>query len=146
MNPPEPASKAHSHTLTAASWLAEDPISSGVPPPLPLPVDVDVLEVEVELLVCDVPVEVSEGDTSGATVIPTTATLVVVGPGVTVIGTTVVVEDVAAAWGVEGVDVSAVDVDVLEVLGVLEVLEALELVVVIVVNIVVDALASPAAD
>lgn len=44
----------------------------------------------------DVLVEVYEGD-SGVTVVPTTATLVLVGSGVTVVGTIVVVEDVAAA-------------------------------------------------
>ena len=92
----DPASRANSHTLTVASWHAEDPISSGVPPPLSLLGDVEVLDTEVELFVCDVLVKASEGD-SGATVVPTTATLVVVGSGVTVIGTTVVVEDVAAA-------------------------------------------------
>ena len=104
--PADADSRANSHTLTAASWHAEDPISSGVPPPLPLLVDVDVLESEVELFVCDVLVEVSEVD-SGATVIPTTATLVVVESGVMVVGTVVVVEDVAAAWGIEDVDVVA---------------------------------------
>ena len=71
-------------------------MSSIVPPPLPLLVDVDVLELEVELFVCNVLVEASEGASAG-TVVPTIATLVVVGSGVTVIGTTVVVEDVAAA-------------------------------------------------
>ena len=117
-SPADPASRANSHVLTAASWHAEDPISSGVPPPLPLLVDIDVLEVEVEvelfvsdvleveveveLLVSDVLVEVSEAD-SGVTVVSTIATLVVVGSGETVTGTIVVVEDVAAAWGVEDV-------------------------------------------
>lgn len=114
--PTDADSRANSHTLIAASWHAEDPISSGVPPPLPLLVDVDVLESEVELFVCDVLVEVSEDD-SGATVIPTTATLVVVESGVMVVGTVVVVEDVAAAWVIEDVDVVAAawgieDVDV----------------------------------
>ena len=88
VTPASPASKAKSHTLTAASRHAEDPMSSGVPPPLPLPVDVDVLEVEVELevelSVCDVLAEVSEGD-AGTTVVSTTATLVVVGSGGTVV-------------------------------------------------------------
>lgn len=86
---------------------------------MPPPVDVDVLEVEVELFVWDVLVEVYEGD-SGVTVVPTTATLVLVGSGVTVVGTIVVVEDVAAAGtivvledeaaarGVEDVDVDVV--------------------------------------
>lgn len=84
VTPASPASKAKSHTLTAASRHAEDPISSGVPPPLPLPVDVVVLELEVELSVCDVLVEVSEGD-AGTTVVSTTATLVVVGSEGTVV-------------------------------------------------------------
>ena len=96
VTPASPGSKPKSHTLTAASRHAEDPTSSGVPPPLPLPVDVDVLELEVELFVCDVLLEVSEAD-AGTTVVSTSATLVVVGSGVTVIGTTVVVEVVAAA-------------------------------------------------
>lgn len=86
---------------------------------MPPPVDVDVLEVEVELFVWDVLVEVYEGD-SGVTVVPTTATLVLVGSGVTVVGTIVLVEDVAAAGtivvledeaaarGVEDVDVDVV--------------------------------------
>ena len=103
ITPAAPASNANSHTLIAALRYAEDSTSSGVPPPFSLPVDVDLLELEVELFVCDVPVEASEGD-SGVTVTPTTATLVVVGSGVTVVGTTVVVEDVAAAWVVEVVD------------------------------------------
>ena len=64
--------------------------------------DVDLLELAVELVVCDVPVELSEGD-AGTTVVSTTATLVVVGSGVTVMGTTVVVDVVAAALGVEEV-------------------------------------------
>lgn len=84
---------------------------------------------DVELSVCDVLVEASEDD-SGVTVIPTTATLVVVGSGVTVVGTTVVVKDVTAAWGVE-------DVEVVE-------LEVVELVLVLV--LVVDVLASLAVD
>lgn len=62
--------------------------------------DVDVLELEVELFVCDVLLEVSEGD-AGTTVVSTTATLVVVGSAVTVVGTTVVLEVVPAALGVE---------------------------------------------
>ena len=102
VTPASPASKPKSHTLTIALRHAEDPISSGVPPPLPLPVDVDSLELEVELLVCDVLVEVSDGD-AGTTVVSTTATLVVVGSGVTVVGTIVVVEVVAACVGVEEV-------------------------------------------
>ena len=100
--PANPASRANSHTLTATPRQAEDPISSGVPPPLPLLVDVDVPALEVEVFVFDVLVEVSEGD-SGITVIPTTATLVVVDSGMTVVGTTIVVE-VVAAWRVEGTD------------------------------------------
>lgn len=100
LTPAIPAINARSHTLTAASRLAEDPISSGVPPPLPLPVDVDVLELDVELFVCDVLVDASEDD-SGVTVTPTTAMRVVVDSGVTVIATMVVVEDVAATMGVE---------------------------------------------
>lgn len=94
--PADPVRRANSHILTAAPWHAEDPVSSGVPPPLPLFVDVDVLELEVELFVGDVLLEASEGD-SGVTVVPTTATLVVVGSGVTVVATSIVVEDVAAA-------------------------------------------------
>ena len=82
---------------------------------------------EVELFVGDVLVEASEGD-SGFTVVPTTAMLVVVGSGPTVVGTTVVVEDVTATWGVE-------DVEVVE-------LEVVELVLVL----VVDGLASPTVD
>ena len=111
VTPASPASKAKSQTLTAASRHAEDPTSSGVPPPLPLPVDVDVLELEVELFVIDVLVEESEG-AAGTTVVSTTATLVVVGSGVTVVGTTVVVEVVAAALGVEEVVGTIVVVEV----------------------------------
>lgn len=97
ITPADPARVANSHILSSAPWhAAEEPISNGVPPPLPLLVEVDVLELEVELCACDVLVEVSEGD-AGTTVVPTTATLVVVASGVTVIGTTVVVEVVAAA-------------------------------------------------
>ena len=99
VTPARPASKAKSHTLTAASWHAEDPISRGVPPPLSLPalpVDVDVLELEVELFVLDVSVELSEGD-AGTTVVSTTAMLVVVGSGGMVVETIVVVDVVAAA-------------------------------------------------
>ena len=97
ITPTDPARETNSHILSSAPWhAAEEPISSGVPPPLPLLVEVDVLELEVELCVCDVLVEVSEGD-AGTTVVPTIATLVVVASGVTVIGTTVVVEVVAAA-------------------------------------------------
>ena len=121
ITPADPVTRAKSHTLTAAPRYAEDPISSGVPPPLPLLVDVDVLELEVELLVFDELVEASEGDSgttvvpttttlveasegdSGVTVIPTTAMLVVVGSGVTVVGASVVVEGVAAAGVIEGV-------------------------------------------
>ncbi len=94
--PAEVANRANSHALIAASWHAEDSISSGVPPPLPSLVDVDEPELEVELLVCDVLVEAS-GVVSGDTVVPTIATLVVVASGMTVVGTIVVVEDVAAA-------------------------------------------------
>lgn len=108
----------NSHTLTAASWHAEDDTSSGVPPPLLLLVDVDVPALEVELFVCDVLVEASEGD-SGFTVVPTTAILVVVGSGVTVVGTIVVVEDVTATWGVE--DVEVVELEVVELVLVLDV-------------------------
>ena len=90
---------------------------------------------------CDVVVEVSEGD-AGTMVVPTMATLVVVGPGVTVIGTTVVVEVVAAAWGLDDVEVE----DVATTLRVDEV-EAVEVeVVVLILVLVVDVLASPAAD
>lgn len=80
--------------------------------------------------------EASEGG-SGVTVVPTIATLVVVGSGVTVVATSIVVEDVAAAWGIEDVDVVAAawGVEVVE-------LEVVELVLVL----VEDALASPAAD
>lgn len=113
--PADPTSRKNSHTFTAVSWHAEDPTSSGVPP-LSLLVDVDVLGLEVELFVCDVLVEASETD-SGVTVTPTTAMLVVVGSGVTVVGTTVVVEDVAATWGVEGVDV--VELELVELVLVL---------------------------
>ena len=112
--------RAKSQTLTAASRDAQDSISSGVPPLLPLLVVVDVLELEVELFVFDELVVVPEGDSGitvvpttttlveasegdcGVTVIPTTATLVVVGSEVTVLGTIVVVEDVAAAKVFEG--------------------------------------------
>ena len=97
-------------------------MSSGVPPPLPLPVLVDVLELEVGLFECDVLVEASKVD-SGATVTPTTAMLVVVDSGPMVVATIVVVEDVAAAWGVD---------------------ELVELVLVLV--LVVDALPSMPAD
>ena len=69
---------------------------------MPLLVDVDPPEFEVEVFVCDVLVELSKSD-SGVTVVPTTATLVVVDSGVTVVGIIVVVEDVAAAWGVDEV-------------------------------------------
>ena len=127
-----PATKANSHTLTAASRHAEDPISKGVPPPLPLPVDVEVLELEVELFVCDVLLEASLDD-SGATVVPTNATLVVVGSGLTVIGTTVVVEDVAATLGFG---------EMVE----LELMLVLVLVIVLVLVLVADALASGPAD
>ena len=51
ISPADPVSRANSHSLILAWWHAEDPISSGVPPPLPLLVDVDVLELEVELCV-----------------------------------------------------------------------------------------------
>lgn len=86
---------------------------------------------------CDVLVEVSEGD-AGVTVVPTIETLVVVGSGVTVVGTIVVVEDVAAAWGV---------VDVAAAWGVEDVaatwsVEDIELVLVL----VLDALTAPAVD
>ncbi len=134
--PADPASRAKSHTLSAAPWHAEDSISSGVPPPLPLLVDVEVLGLELELFVCDVLVEASEGD-SGVIVVPTTATLVVVGSGVTVVGTIVVVEDVAAAWGVEDVEDAVVE-DVAAAWGVDD--------VVLVLVLVVDVLVSPAAD
>lgn len=107
----------NSHTLTAASWHAEDPTSKGVPPLLLL-VDVDVPGLEVALFVCDVLVEASETD-SGVTVIPTTAMLVVVGSGVRVVGTTVVVEDVASTWGVE--DVEVVELELVELVLVLDV-------------------------
>ncbi len=119
--PAEVARRANSHTPIAASWHAEDSISSGVPPPLPSLVDVYVPELEVELLVGDVLVEASEV-VSGDTVVPTIATLVVVASGLTVVGTIVVVEDVAAAWGVEDMDVVelvlvlVVDVVVVDVL------------------------------
>ena len=69
---------------------------------MPLPVDVDSLELEVELLVCDVLVEVSDGD-AGTTVVSTTATLVVVGSGVTVVGTIVLCELVVECVGVDEV-------------------------------------------
>ena len=108
---------------------------------MPLFVEVDVLELEVELFVCDVLVEVSEGD-AGITVVPTTATLVVVGSGVTVVGTTVVVEDVAAAWGLDDVEVE----DVAAAWGIDDV-EAVEVeTVVLVLILVVDVLVSAAAD
>ena len=103
-------------------------------------VEVDVLELEVELFVCDVLVEVSAGD-AGTTVVPTTATLVVVASGVTVVGTTVVVEDVAAAWGLDDVEVE----DVAAGLGVDDV-EAVEVENVLILVVVVDVLVSPAAD
>lgn len=128
LTPASPASKANSHTLTVASRHAEDPISSGVPPPLPSPVDVDVLELEVELFVCDVLIEASVDD-SGVTVTPTTAMRVVVGSGMTVVATIVVVEDVAATLGVEE-----------------EVELVLVLVLVLVLMLVVDGLAPVAVD
>ena len=139
ITPADPARKKNSHTLSSAPWrAAEELISSGVPPPLPLFVDVDVLELEVELFVCDVLVEVSAGD-AGTTVVPTTETLVVVGSGATVIGTTVVVEVVAAAWGLDDVEVE----DVVAALGV----EAGEVVIVVIILLlIVDVLVSPAAD
>ena len=140
--PADPASRANSHTLNAAPWHAEDSISSGVPPPLPLLVDVEVLALELELFVCDVLVEASEGE-SGITVVPTTATLVVVGSAITVVGTMVVVEDVAAAWGVDDVEVVVVE-DVAAAWGVDDVVLVLALVLVLV--LVVDVLVSPAAD
>ena len=102
VTPANPASRANSHTRTAASWHAEDSISSGVPPPLPLLVDVDLLELEVKLLVSDVLVDASEAD-SGVTVVSAIATLVVVGSGATVVATTVVVDEFAKTWGVEDV-------------------------------------------
>lgn len=148
--PADPASRPNIHALTAASWHAEDPISSSVPPPLPLLVEVEVLELEleVELFVSDVLVEASEGD-SGVTVVPTTATLVVVGSGVTVVGIIVVVEDVAAAWGVEdGAAASGVE-DVAAAWGVEDGAAAWGVEDVDVVKLevlVVDVLASPAAD
>ena len=95
----------------------------------------------MELFVCDVPVDVSAGDT-GITVVPTTATLVVVGSGATVIGTTVVVEDVAAAWGLDDVEVE----DVATTTGANDV-EAVEVeTVLLILVLVVDVLVSPAAD
>ena len=134
----DPASNANSHTLTAASRDAEDPTSSGVPPPLLLLVAVDVPELEVELCACDVLVEACVS-ASGVTVVPTTAMLVVVGSGLTVTGTTtVVVEDVAAALGVE-------DVDVVELVDELVVKLVVELVLILVLTTVVDVLASVAA-
>ena len=94
----------------------------------------------MELFVCDVLVEVSESD-AGTTVVPTTATLVVVASGVTVVGTTVVVEDVAAAWGLDDVEVE----DVAAAFGVDDV-EAVEVENVLTLVVVVDVLVSPAAD
>ena len=139
--PADPARNKNSHILNSDPWHAEEePISSGVPPPLALSVEVDGLEVEVELFVCDVLVEVSAGD-AGITVVPTTATLVVVDSGVTVTGTTVVVEDVAAAWGL---DVEVED-DVTTTRA--DDVEALEVeTVVLILVLVVDVLVSPAAD
>ena len=97
ITPTDPARETNSHKLSPAPrHAAEEPISNGVPPPFPLLVEVGVLELDVELFVCDVLVEVSAGD-AGTTVVPTTATLVVVASGVTVVGMTVVVEVVAAA-------------------------------------------------
>ena len=87
----------------------------------------------MDLVVEDVLLEASEGD-SAITVVPTIATLVVVGSGVTVTATPIVVEDVAAAWGVEDVDVVAAawGVEVVE-------LEVVELVL----ALVEDVLAAP---
>ena len=90
----------------------------------------------------DVVVEVSSAGDAGTTVVPTTATLVVVDSGATVMGTTVVVEVVAAAWGVDDVDVE----DVVATLGVDDV-EVVEIVIVVLILVlVVDVLVSPAAD
>lgn len=95
---------------------------------MPSPVDVDVLELDVELFVCDVLIEASVDD-SGVTVTPTTAMRVVVGSGMTVVATIVVVEDVAATLGVEE-----------------EVELVLVLVLVLVLILVVDGLAPVAVD
>ena len=140
--PAGPARETNSHILSLASWhAAAELISSGVPPPLPLFVEVDVLVLEVELFVFDVLGEVSEGD-AGTTVVPTTATLVVVDSGVTVMGTTVVVEVVAAAWGLDDVDVE----EVATTLGVDDVEVVKVEIVVLTLVLVVDVLVSPAAD